>query len=305
MSNDNLENQHDQHVKNLGEIADQYTEWFMQVMRRLFFVGDQNDITTSNKPEGLFLWLDRARADQMHPDIIDRIEKIHDDLSLIADMMINEALKSKSAPALKKFDKIVTLFEEFTRYVRRLDKDILLEDSGIDTLTGLRSFATLRKDLRREMDRLSRQGKPFCIALVRINKFDEIEKNFGEDISLNCLKSVSQLIIKSLRSFDDAYRLENNDFILSLKQADITGGIRALERFKEELKKDSVCYEANGNKVALSLSSCIAEPLPGDDIKILLENLKFDLESHELKPDVILEYHEISPLQRYVQELQD
>lgn len=177
----------------------------------------------------------------------------------------------------------------------------MLDEKGIDLETGLRRESVLNKDMDREMQRLARQGKPFSLALVRIKNYEEISEQEGEAIG-EYVKFVSELIKKCLRSFDDAYRVGDGEFVLALKQADVTGGIRALERLNHLLEDNKYDFtsEALSEKNA-ALLCCVTEPVADDDINSLIENMKADLDGSDNSDDTVLEYHELSPLQRFVQ----
>ena len=70
--------------------------------------------------------------------------------------------------------------------------------------------------LRRSLDRLSRQGKAFSVAIARIDHFEKLSQGLTKEQLEECLQWLAAIIKKCLRSFDDAYRLENGEFILSL-----------------------------------------------------------------------------------------
>ncbi len=285
----------DSKIGELAAVLDDYTEWFMLVVRRISYPQHTEEQKHLSKPESFALWMEEAGKSGFKDEAIERLNMLHDDLSQHAGKLISNSLESQQAPEFKGFDKFVTLFEEFLLHVRRLEIDSLLEDSGIDSLTGLRSEAALEKDLGCEMDRLARQGKPFSIALVRIDNFEEM-KATGDAKAV--IKMVANMVQRSLRSFDDAYRFGENEIVLSLKQADISGGIKALERLKKELlDRDDTDYGQAG----LSLSSCVAEPTHGDNVNELIANLHSELDTcDKSESGAILEYFEVSPLQRYV-----
>lgn len=282
-----LEYNQDDRLKALVPILDEYTEWFMQLMRRIMYPTDTQDLQTFSKPASFLQWLDVAQAEASQSDTIEQLNNLHDDLSKHADALINESLKTQAIPNYKAFDELMTLFEEFTLHIRRLEKDALLENSGLDELTGLRSRSTLGKDYNTEMERVARQGRPFTLAFVRINNFENIPN--GPDV----VTFVADKIKQSMRSFDDAYRVSEHEFVLSFKQADMRGGLIALNRLHNSI-------EAGDN--APLLLSCIAEPAPGDDLNDLIKNLTDELNGCGANESAIIEHVEMSALQRFVKQ---
>ena len=76
-----------------------------------------------------------------------------------------------------------------------------------------------------------------------------------------------------------------------------------MDRLSAELEKKNINFDfANGEKSKLSMSCCIAQPVQGDDVDELINNLKKDLAKIDRQAGTVLEYYEVSPLQRYVQD---
>lgn len=293
----------DTRLKDLLGALDEYTEWYAHFVREIFYP----EIAESNvrllRPEALRVWLAEALEDKkaIPEEFAERLTTLENDLGAKAEAILKTVKSRKEKPSFLEFDSLSILFEEFTHNIRRLQQDLLRENSGLDPMTGLRNTASLDIDLRREMERLARQGRPFSLALVRIDNLDTIAKQAGVPRAEQVIYNVADMIKKSLRSFDDAYRITDNEFILSLKQADIRGGLRALERLRLELERKSVVYDEKGNKTnPMTLSCCVAEPVPGEHTQDLIDNLRADLQGADKNENIILEYHEMSPLQRFV-----
>jgi diguanylate cyclase (GGDEF)-like protein len=150
------------------------------------------------------------------------------------------------------------------------------------------------------MERLSRHGQSFSLALVVIDDFDEILKALGRDEADQVIKRAAGFVRTSLRSFDGAYNMGHGEFVLSLKQASISGGQKALERLRDELEKSDVTYRIDTQYKKITMSCCVAEPLPDDDLHLLLGNLRADLGMQEKEAGTVLTYFEMSPLQQFV-----
>ncbi|MCE7886223.1 MAG: diguanylate cyclase [Alphaproteobacteria bacterium PRO2] len=289
----------DTDIKALEAVLDDYTEWFLQVTRRIFY--PQHVTESPGKPfscpPSFENWVKTASG--VRPDILRNLRALHDDLCKRSELLMDNAVREKKPPVYDEFLKLTVLFEEFTGRIRRFEKDLVLGDSGIDTLTGLRSMHALEKDTKREMERLARQGKTFAMALVRIDNFKDIQT---PQESEHCIKVVAELVKKSMRSFDDAYRGEDGMFILSLKQTGTPGGIKALKRLKKELDESRLMYKSKGVDTLVTLSSCIGEPNEGEDIKTFLHNLQKDLDVYREDMGSVLEHFDLSPLQRYVRD---
>ena len=291
----------DNKIKELTEISADHLDWFMQLTKRILFVGDHADGQSFSRPVSYTAWYEEVRQkEDIDEALLLNLNTRYERLVNLSDKLINNHLKFKEPSSYEEYDELTRFFEGFMDTLRRVEKELILDENGLDPETGLRKKSVLNKDLDREMQRLARQGKPFSLALVRLDHYDEIFKYEGEDTSLY-LKHIAELIKKSMRSFDDAYRTGPGEFILSLKQADVTGGIRALERLKELLEGYRYTFKSDklDSKMA-SLSCCVAEPLPNDSLENLLANMRGDLETTDKEEDAVLEYYELSPLQRYI-----
>ena len=196
----------DTHIKALESVLDDYTEWFLQVVRRLFYPGHDHEGRGQAlvSPPSFENWVkDAEKSGDVSPDLLRALRDLHYDLCTRAEGLMVESVKQKASPPYKEFNKLAVLFEEFTGRIRRFEKDRLMGDSGVDTLTGLRSKDTMEKDIKREMDRLARQGKTFSLALVKIDDFELIRQAVSPEKLDEYIKIVAEFVKKTMRSFDD------------------------------------------------------------------------------------------------------
>ncbi len=286
-------------------VLEEHGQWFHDLLECLFYEEARKNLSEISKPTSFAQWLTFANdGDQIQPEIIEKLTALRTDLFKTADILTTTVSKTNNKPSHTDFKSFVTIYEEFMVHIRRLEKDFMSEGSGYDSFTGLRSKKMLKDDVTRELERLARQGKKFCLAMGRIDNFDFIRKKANQNEVDGYIKLVSGLIKLSIRTFDDAYYLGGDEFALCLKQADLAGGIAALERLRRELERQDIVLEPNeGQQKPLSMSCCIAEPVESDDVNDLLRNLKEDLQNtDEEKTDTVLRYRELSPLQRFVKE---
>ncbi len=284
-------------LRDLAEISSKYLEWYMHIVRKLMYPQETSLEQAFVMPTVFTDWLEKAKkAANMEEKVLQELEKNHNALLMLVQEHIEEVSKTRKPPAYAEFNVLVMIFEGFLDKLRRLEKQMMFQEGGFEALSGLKSAKAMKEDLKREMDRLARHGRPFSIALLQINNFNEITKTKGKKTAEEQISAVSEMIHKSLRSFDDAYYIENGEFVLSLKQAEISGGIRALERLEELLMKNN----AKKDSEAITVSCYVAEPDPNDEIQDLLEYLRSDLSRLGDDSGNVLEYHDMSPLQRFV-----
>lgn len=292
-------------LQHLAPMMDEHAEWYGRVMRCAFYPEDKEYSAVSQAPASFDDWVSQAEGQEfIDTPALAHLKKVHDELQARADRLLQAAAQGKK-PDAKTFDAFVDAYDEFVMMTRRFERDAMQEDSGIDRATGLRSRRVLRKDLDREMERRSRRGKPFSLAIVKIDRYDEIRAMQNVDEHARLLKRMGEMILQCVRSFDDAYRSGDGEFIMSLKHADISGGTAALNRLRKFLEEEAMTFGAGAKTFPLSLSGCVAEPMPDDDLSVLLANMRQDLQRYGENTGTALQYHEISPLQRFVKEMAD
>lgn len=276
--------QETQSTTSFSHLAEEYGVWYAQTVRAIFYPQD-----TAQKPSTPTL------VDAL-PDIHDRIKKsgVIERLKVSQESLHDMADKMLSAggvPVVATFDSFWQTYEGFSSQLRRVEKDMVLSDFGIDMQTGLRSATVMMTELARELERRSRKGQPFSVAMLRID--DPVLR--GDEKTLGF---VARAVQKTIRTFDDAYISGDGEFLISLKHSDAAGGLRFVTRFKDAL--------GNGEEVNFTVSSCVAEPLPGDELDDLLKNVRADLEDIASQARGATGQHEeISPLNRFLQSLKD
>jgi diguanylate cyclase (GGDEF)-like protein len=115
----------------------------------------------------------------------------------------------------------------------------------------------MRDDLTRELSRFQRSGKPFCLALMDIDYFKNVNDTYGHENGDRVLSAVANHTSRSLRPFDDAWRWGGEEFLLCLKEADLSAGVLALERVRAGLAKMPIKL-SDGSAINVTASFGIA-----------------------------------------------
>lgn len=288
-------------------VLDEHTGWFHDLMAFLFYPEHEAQVRPPVKPTSFALWfLDASGDDGVQSELVEKLNALHKDLMMHADLMIVEAIARKSKANYEKFNTLVTYYEEFLGHIRRLEHDFVTENGGYDPATGLRNIRLMSQDFTREMDRFTRQGKPFTVAITQLDDFTEIDSQYSTVESSAFIKLVANLLKISTRSYDDAYYMGKGRFFLILKQAEMKGGVSALERLRRELERQSITYRLNDHEKHMRMTCCIAMPSEADVLEELIANLEKDLNEAATRKmsDTVLEYYELSPLQRFMKDQQ-
>lgn len=287
--------------KVLVPVIDDYAHWFSQFTRRVFYANEFSMDDRLEAPENFSAWLDTARADDFFQEAaLNQLERVHRDMTVLADDLAAAAMQGNK-PGADKYGTFIGLYDSFIQQLRHIEQDCIFADFGIDPPSGLRNRKAMVRDMERELERRSRRGRPFCVALAHIDNYDMIADVADEAQLREVIGTIGRLIRACLRSFDDAYRSEGNEFVVSLKHSDTAGGMVVFNRLRNMIQREKVSISgADGTEIPLTMSYCVAEPLPGDTLDDLMKHMRSDLAEYRDEGDKGVEYHEQSPLQRYI-----
>ena len=282
-----LDYEKEQSLADTTSIIEDFVAWFCQIA---MMVGYSDTPAASNTdifvPDCYSKWLEQVKLEAfLDDDVLGPIENIYQDM-IDRGQNIIQTVQSGRRPEQMDFQDFQSTYTGFITRIHRLEKESGGDQNNLDIETGLRNFDNAPKDLKREMERLSRQKTPFSLVMSRIDGFN------GEEMAL---QAAAKSIKICMRTFDDAYYCGNGYFLLSLKHADIGGAQAAANRLKQLL------YEfSQEDGAVVTMSHCLAEPIVGDEIPELLGNMRGDLESYADEKDTILRFIEVSPLERYM-----
>ena len=281
------------------EMQDAYTHWYMNFSRHIL----SYDIEAAAKVPRPSLFLESIAEqvlDLFSDEHLQVLNKKNMALFDMTDAMIRNAKIDKKDETYEAYIACNEVFDKFFNDVCQFRQSVFYKERGFDKFSGLKNERTMHKDLYIEMERLARDGQEFSLALAQIDDFEKIKGSFGDEKVEEYIKVASSAVIECLRPFDDAYYPRENEFILCLKQANVSGGLRAFQRFEQYLDECDVSYEMDGEQHKLSMSCCVAAPVAGDDVNTLLENLREDIVTVEKVQGMAFSYQETSPLQRYI-----
>jgi diguanylate cyclase (GGDEF)-like protein len=138
-----------------------------------------------------------------------------------------------------------------------------------DELTGISNRRHLEATLKSEIRRSRRSQRSFALLMADVDRFKEFNDNHGHLAGDNALKSVAQVLRKTMRNEDYVARYGGEEFLAVLPDTDLSGGVKAAERVRERLAKIGV---AVGKQfVTLTVSVGVAEfPTDGDSPESLI-----------------------------------
>lgn len=148
------------------------------------------------------------------------------------------------------------LIKELNRYKRL---------SLRDTLTGLYNRRKLDEDIIKYMARQKRYNDNYCIIMIDVDNFKQINDTKGHEEGDRVLKKIAKVLKETVRNYENCYRLSGDEFVLLVRvnwpsilkdrlkfrlereRIEVSIGISALQR--EGLKyADEAMYENKRSK---------------------------------------------------------
>ena len=119
---------------------------------------------------------------------------------------------------------------EFKRYL-----DSCEEAAFTDHLTGLANRRRFERQLEREVARTERYGHPFCLLLIDLDHFKQVNDTYGHDAGDEALRRVGSAIQSGTRGIDTGARIGGDEFAVILPETDFARGLEVAERLRAEI----------------------------------------------------------------------
>src|SRR5947208_3292622 len=147
----------------------------------------------------------------------------------IDDAFLQDGDKFEIGDQLIRFEMLDEIDREFQQQIHRL----LVHDD----LTGLLTSKSFFSELRREAARAEAESMPFCVLMMDIDFFKEVNDTYGHLVGSETLEGVGAIIKKSLRAGDVGARFGGEEFAAFLLDADYAQGLVAAERVRSSIEK--------------------------------------------------------------------
>ena len=138
-----------------------------------------------------------------------------------------------------------------------------------DTLTGAGSRLSYDEKLEQELARWSRYGTSFSYVILDIDHFKRVNDTYGHSAGDKALKIVAKTMMKQIRKSDSLYRIGGEEFVLLLPNTSVDQAAPLVDKLREGIAKSSI--HCNQQRVVLTLSAGLTEPVENDGVKSLYE----------------------------------
>lgn len=140
----------------------------------------------------------------------------------------------------------------------------LLELMTKDSLTGLLKHATIKESVGREWAMAKRKGEIFCLAMLDIDHFKQVNDRFGHATGDEVIASVATLLRQRLRSTDVIGRYGGEEFAVVMANCDAAAAAAVLDDFRQRFQE--LEFSAGGTRFSVTISIGVAEYRPGMEV---------------------------------------
>jgi len=144
------------------------------------------------------------------------------------------------------------------------------ELSVVDELTGLHNRRFFFPEARAALARSMRYKKHFCLLLLDIDHFKQINDNFGHRVGDEVLCRASELFRQQVREADILVRFGGEEFIVALPETALDGAKLLAERIREQV--NATVWEIEGHSISTAVSigiSCLGDKDSGESQQLL------------------------------------
>lgn len=132
--------------------------------------------------------------------------------------------------------------EQLRERVSQLEDEIttLKELVRTDGLTGLYNHRYFREALHREFERTQRTGIDFCLVLVDLDHFKQVNDTHGHEVGNIALKHTATLIKETIRPMDLPCRYGGEEFAILLPSTSLLTSRQVAERIRLTIESSAI-----------------------------------------------------------------
>jgi len=142
----------------------------------------------------------------------------------------------------------------------RANQEHLARLAITDPLTGLANRRHLLAELERELHRAGRSGHPVSVLMLDLDKFKDINDQYGHAVGDAVLVAVAARCTARLRTIDRCGRVGGEEFVVVLPETDAEGAATTAERVRAKLAEKPIDTVGGPLEVTISIGFVTHEP---------------------------------------------
>ena len=168
-----------------------------------------------------------------HPAFTE-IESQHAQLHKLAARLLETTARGE-APAPEDYDHFRKALKLLSTEITTLHRDLEDAVSNLDPLTGTPNRIAMLAGLREQHRLVKRGARPCAVALLDLDRLQQVNDAHGIDAGDKVLIAFAQHILAHLRSYDHVFRYSGAEFLILVRDADIEIAAQVLERLRAAL----------------------------------------------------------------------
>jgi diguanylate cyclase (GGDEF)-like protein len=158
--------------------------------------------------------------------------------------------------------RISTQLRESERRYRQL--------SITDDLTRLYNSRHFFKQLEAEIERTNRYGHPLSLLIIDLDDFKLYNDTYGHIAGDRVLKNVGEILRKSLRKTDSAYRYGGEEFTVLLPESEGDEALHFADRIRQAFESPASLAQPE-ESMGVTVSIGVAQYINGEDITAFIK----------------------------------
>lgn len=164
----------------------------------------------------------------------------------------------------------VVIFKDITE--RKKMQEELTQLALYDKLTKLYNRGSFDKKLSEELDRSNRYDKKFSLLMFDIDFFKKVNDTYGHQAGDEALKSVANIIRKSIRTNDYPTRFGGEEFIVILPETESTKAVKLADRIRKIIEVSDI-HISETETIHITISVGVATSHKGISTDELIKNV--------------------------------
>lgn len=151
------------------------------------------------------------------------------------------------------------LLQEIAQHISlALKTKHLHTEAVVDWLTGLYTRRHFDWQVEAHVDLARREREKFALILMDLDHFKDVNDTYGHPSGDAVLKGVADIVRRSLRKYDTAYRSGGEEMAVLLPRSTLAEGVQIAERLRTRIERHRFKAD-NGAKLHVTVSIGVAQ----------------------------------------------
>ncbi len=162
------------------------------------------------------------------------------------------------------------LIEEGKRQQLEQNQEQLKNEAKTDALTKINNRRYFDEVYAQELEKSQKSAKPIGVIFMDIDRFKQLNDNYGHPFGDQVLVKVSDVIRKIIRSTDVLARYGGEEFVVLVNQPSEKALEKLAERIRLAIENEMIFFDQYRVPVTVSMGACVALPGKDEDISAKL-----------------------------------